>query len=174
MVIRIAHLSDLHYGGSFDLALWQSVRKAVAQFAPNFIIVTGDVVDHPDRRHLLSVKGELDTLGDETGAEVFVVPGNHDLFYYGNDLTGGRSPWFDAIFNRAETAPLPAPPDALPFFTRQGAKYNLLLAAFKRILAFRWHCKKTRRACTPAGEPAGHRVAADQAARRRPDAAGPA
>jgi 3',5'-cyclic AMP phosphodiesterase CpdA len=100
MATRIAHLSDLHYGGSFDFALWQSVKKVITTFKPKLLIVSGDLVDDPRQDHLLEAKQELDELADALGADLYVVPGNHDMFFTGLDATGSRSGWFDEVFNR--------------------------------------------------------------------------
>jgi predicted MPP superfamily phosphohydrolase len=60
MSTRIAHLSDLHYRGrGFDPAQWQAVAKVIADFRPHLIIVSGDLVDHPDLARLEEVKAEL-------------------------------------------------------------------------------------------------------------------
>jgi predicted MPP superfamily phosphohydrolase len=99
MPTRIAHLSDLHYGGSFDLALWQSVEKAVTTFKPHLLIVSGDMADDPREDHLLKAKQNLDRLATSAEAELHVVAGNHDVFFSGLDVAGGRSGWFDHIFN---------------------------------------------------------------------------
>jgi predicted MPP superfamily phosphohydrolase len=113
MPTRIAHLSDLHYGGSFDLALWRSVEKAVTTFDPHLLIVSGDMVDDPRQDHLWAAKQDLDRLAASVGAGLYVVAGNHDLFFSGLDVAGGRSGWFDQIFNGTA-----APPPTAPGFTR--------------------------------------------------------
>lgn len=109
MSIRIAHLSDLHFGGSFDRSLWESVFDTIIRLEPKIIIVSGDLVDHPIKENLESAKAELEKLATKTGAELYVVPGNHDLFYYGNDVKVplpqgkdvklSRSQYFEEIFN---------------------------------------------------------------------------
>jgi predicted phosphodiesterase len=122
MPTRIAHLSDLHYGGAFDIALWQSVQRAVATFNPHLLIVSGDMVDDPREDHLWAAKQELDRLAASLKAGLYVVAGNHDLFFSGLDITGGRSGWFDHIFNRKADAP---PPTA--GFTRlEGGRWQTL------------------------------------------------
>jgi len=100
MSTRIVHLSDLHYGGSFDTSTWDAVKKQVEDFTPNIIIVSGDLADDPTEDRLRAVKGELDGLAAATGAELFVVPGNHDVSPFGIDLFGSRSALFYKIFNR--------------------------------------------------------------------------
>ncbi|MCL2716727.1 MAG: metallophosphoesterase [Alphaproteobacteria bacterium] len=83
MPTRIVHLSDLHYGGSFDLATWNSVVTAVTDFQPHLLIVSGDLVDDPSEAQLRTVKQVLDDLAATVGAELFVAPGNHDVSPFG-------------------------------------------------------------------------------------------
>jgi hypothetical protein len=130
MPTRIAHLSDLHYGGPFDLVLWRSVDKAVTTFKPHLLIVSGDMVEDPRQDYLSAAKKELDGLAARVGAGLYVVPGNHDLFFSGLDVTGERSGWFDQIFNGAAAPPptaigtvaaeIAALPADMQGFTRQG------------------------------------------------------
>ena len=42
MTIRIAHLSDIHFGGE-DVAATEAAIGAVAAFAPTLTVVTGDL-----------------------------------------------------------------------------------------------------------------------------------
>ena len=108
MPIRIAHISDLHYGaplnrrGGFDLARWNEVKRAIKDFAPALIVVSGDIVDQPIQEHLETAKRELDGLADDTRARLFVIPGNHDLFEAGNNIGLGRLPWYDKVFNSVD------------------------------------------------------------------------
>jgi 3',5'-cyclic AMP phosphodiesterase CpdA len=111
-VIRIAHLSDLHFGKQFNLATWEAVAENVVDFEPDLIIVSGDLVDHPSPAHLLSVKCGLRELSVRAAklssrrspqhpraAELVVIPGNHDVFEYGNAAFQKRLNWFEQIFN---------------------------------------------------------------------------
>jgi 3',5'-cyclic AMP phosphodiesterase CpdA len=104
MTVRIAHLSDLHFGKSFDLETWKSVKNEILRFAPQLILVSGDLVDHPSPLHLLAAKCELADLSRRCGAQFHVVPGNHDLFEFGNRLTFWQSNWFYRIFGDVDTS----------------------------------------------------------------------
>ncbi|MET0678135.1 MAG: metallophosphoesterase [Bradyrhizobium sp.] len=106
MPTRIAHLSDLHYGRDFDTTAWQAVATAVANFNPSLLIVSGDLVDDPRRDHLVTAQQVLQKLANEVGAELYVVPGNHDVFFSGVDVKGNRSGLYYEIFDRV------ADPDA--------------------------------------------------------------
>jgi predicted phosphodiesterase len=99
MATKIAHLSDLHYDGrGFDHGQWRAVKRVVENFRPNLLIVSGDLVDHPNEALLNIVKNELTELGKKADAQLFVVPGNHDLFHFGNDIRQGRAAAFDRVF----------------------------------------------------------------------------
>jgi 3',5'-cyclic AMP phosphodiesterase CpdA len=130
MPTRIAHLSDLHYGRSFDVAIWRAVETAVAGFSPHLLIVSGDMVDDPREDDLRAAKQELDGLARSVGAELYVVPGNHDVFFSGIDVVGNRSGWFYDIFNRA-AAPARAATSASAGFVRPAAGWRISLERAK-------------------------------------------
>ncbi|MCL2715917.1 MAG: metallophosphoesterase [Alphaproteobacteria bacterium] len=107
MPTRIAHLSDLHYGASFDAAIWETVTKQVRSFAPHLLIVSGDLVDVPTADGFRAVKRLLNELSAASGAGLFVVPGNHDVSPFGIDLFGGRSDLFYRIFKSEDAVESP-------------------------------------------------------------------
>ena len=46
--VKILHLSDLHFGATFDPSLWDYMGKVLAGTdKPNVLIVTGDLMDTP-------------------------------------------------------------------------------------------------------------------------------
>lgn len=99
MTIRLAHLSDLHFGANFDIALWKAVKAEVSQFRPHVLVVSGDMVDSPNPLQLLAAKCELDDFAVHLSATLVVVPGNHDVYRHGlNSLLSRRKPWFERIF----------------------------------------------------------------------------
>ncbi|MGK9339804.1 metallophosphoesterase family protein [Sinorhizobium meliloti] len=98
MTIRLAHLSDLHFGPSFNIALWKAVRAEVMQFRPHVLVVSGDMVDSPTPLQLLAAKCELDDFAAEAGATLVVVPGNHDVYARGLGKLSARRDWFERIF----------------------------------------------------------------------------
>jgi len=114
MPIRIVHLSDLHYGGSFDHVIWNAVTQQVREFDPGLLIVSGDLVDFPTERRLRAAKRLLDELAASSDAELFVVPGNHDVSPFGIDLFGTRSALFYKIFDCKAGQPGAGQPPVLP------------------------------------------------------------
>jgi hypothetical protein len=83
---RLAHISDIHFGPEFNVETWRNVRKHIEEFDPEILVVSGDLVDHPLPFRLLAVKSELEDLCTRCPSkpQLFVVPGNHDLCWWGN------------------------------------------------------------------------------------------
>lgn len=117
MSIRIVHLSDLHYP-TIDLATWAAVKQTVVQLRPALIVVSGDLVDQPFDEHLQWARTELSKLETDTGAALCVVPGNHDVFEFGNAVGQTRKDGFERTFRpgmtTAVTLPPPPPPSPKP------------------------------------------------------------
>jgi 3',5'-cyclic AMP phosphodiesterase CpdA len=102
-MIRIAHLSDIHFGPRFDLATWRAVGDEVIGWDPDLIVVSGDLVDQPSATHLLAAKCELRRLSVAAKAELVVIPGNHDVFEWGNSVLQTRQGWYERVFDSANT-----------------------------------------------------------------------
>ncbi|WFU44146.1 metallophosphoesterase [Bradyrhizobium sp. CB82] len=83
---KIAHISDIHFGKTFDVDVWRNVRRRIQEFNPDLLIVSGDVVDHPRPFQMMAVKAELlDVCAScSSEPELFIVPGNHDVRLWGN------------------------------------------------------------------------------------------
>jgi 3',5'-cyclic AMP phosphodiesterase CpdA len=83
--LRLAHLSDLHlpllFRGGWD-ARWRRLAAALGAEAPDAVVVTGDLVNSgfPAARLERALR-EMERLlsAAAPGAELVVVPGNHDL-----------------------------------------------------------------------------------------------
>jgi predicted phosphodiesterase len=101
-VPKIAHISDIHFGKTFDVDIWNRVRNEIRKFKPELIVASGDFSDHPDPLLLLAAKCELNDLCADCGAdaELFVVPGNHDVLDFGNVWRPGGSWWFERVMFR--------------------------------------------------------------------------
>jgi len=81
--LRIVQISDLHVGPTMRLAYVQRVVDMTKELAPDFIALTGDIVDGSVPR-LASHVAPLEALA--SGDRAFFVLGNHD--YY-----SGAGPW---------------------------------------------------------------------------------
>jgi 3',5'-cyclic AMP phosphodiesterase CpdA len=114
-MIQIAHLSDIHFGNRFNKATWYAVVDAVVRFDPDFIVISGDLVDDPSPGHLLAAKCALLELseraraqskqnGNDRRAELIIVPGNHDVFESGLAAKLPRLDWFERVFHVADTS----------------------------------------------------------------------
>lgn len=95
--IKIAHLSDLHLGNDFlvrstlglrrfwkteDPKLIKGLGDALRELKPDFVVISGDVVNKSTRRsfrHASDIlKGLFQQAEVKVPSTVFVVPGNHD------------------------------------------------------------------------------------------------
>jgi predicted phosphodiesterase len=96
---RLAHISDIHFGKSFNVPLWNNVKARISGFQPTIIVASGDFTDSPDPLFLLAAKAELQDLCDsfDPKAEFFVVPGNHDVLDFGNIWHPGAGSWFERV-----------------------------------------------------------------------------
>lgn len=89
MVTKIAHLSDLHCNSN---SKWQSkfdnIKSLLIAEQPNIIIITGDLVNNPRKKHFDKIAYEIKELQDKLGEDTYFVPvpGNHDYYIYGNRL----------------------------------------------------------------------------------------
>ena len=77
MTIRIAHLSDIHFGGE-DAAATEAAIGAVAAFAPTLTMVTGDLTLNGLPREFRAAQTWLERLPEPR----LVTPGNHDTPYW--------------------------------------------------------------------------------------------
>jgi 3',5'-cyclic AMP phosphodiesterase CpdA len=77
MSVRIAHLSDIHFGGELIDATRASLQ-AVADFEPTVVAVTGDITLNGLPREFRAARDWLAQLKGPT----VVTPGNHDTPYW--------------------------------------------------------------------------------------------
>jgi 3',5'-cyclic AMP phosphodiesterase CpdA len=77
VTIRIAHLSDIHFGGEEPEAV-EAAIGAVAAFAPDLTVVTGDLTLNGLPREFRAARAWLDRLP----RPLVVTPGNHDTPYW--------------------------------------------------------------------------------------------
>lgn len=72
--MRIAHLSDLHFG-KHDEALAEGLANEVAGQAPDLVVVSGDFTQRGTVPEFEAARAFLDSLD----TPFFAVPGNHDI-----------------------------------------------------------------------------------------------
>ena len=84
-MIRIAHLSDIHFGGEVVDAVEAAVG-AVAAFAPTLTVVSGDLTLNGLPREFRAARDWLARLRQPT----VVTPGNHDTPYWNLPLRALR------------------------------------------------------------------------------------
>ncbi len=73
-MVRIAHLSDLHFG-KHDEALAAGLGADIRGEVPDLIVVSGDFTQVGNGAEFAAARKFLDTLS----APIFAVPGNHDV-----------------------------------------------------------------------------------------------
>ncbi|HYB90359.1 MAG TPA: metallophosphoesterase [Candidatus Binataceae bacterium] len=87
--IKLAHISDLHFGLSGQTATWNLLKDHLKdQIKPDLILITGDLADNPKQelfREALDALIDLCT-GPRGITPCWVCPGNHDRFWHGNRL----------------------------------------------------------------------------------------
>ncbi|KRR03750.1 metallophosphoesterase family protein [Bradyrhizobium valentinum] len=96
---RIAHISDIHFGTTFNFEIWNKTKDEIIGLRPRTIIVSGDFTDDPDPLLLLAAKSELEDVCTACGpgTEFFIVPGNHDLLDLGNIFHPRSAKKFDHV-----------------------------------------------------------------------------
>jgi 3',5'-cyclic AMP phosphodiesterase CpdA len=118
---RIAHLSDLHFGTETTPVLTE-LGRSVAAFAPDLVVVTGDITQRARVSEFRNARRFLDSLAFAQ----LIVPGNHDIAPLYRPLRRLFSPY--ARYHR--------------FITEQldGAFYDdeLLVLALSSVQPFRW------------------------------------
>ncbi|HEX5377451.1 MAG TPA: metallophosphoesterase [Phenylobacterium sp.] len=75
-MIRLAHLSDIHFGGE-NVAATQAALERVAAEAPDAVIVSGDITQFGEKAEFAAAAAWLARLP----APVLTIPGNHDAPY---------------------------------------------------------------------------------------------
>jgi 3',5'-cyclic AMP phosphodiesterase CpdA len=118
---RIAHLSDLHFGTEMPVVL-DELAASVREFAPDLVVVTGDLTQRARPEQFESARRFLDSLAFPQ----LIIPGNHDIAPVYRPLERLLAPY--SRYNR--------------FIRRElcGAFYDdeLLVLAFSSVQPFRW------------------------------------
>jgi len=77
LTVRLAHLSDIHFGGENRPATEAAIDH-VRAFAPHLVVVTGDLTLNGRPREFAAARAWLARLPESR----IVTPGNHDTPYY--------------------------------------------------------------------------------------------
>ena len=75
MKIRIAHLSDPHFGANFS-EIVQSLRDTIRELKPHLIILSGDITQRARFDQFADAEKFVGSLSEFSWA---IVPGNHDI-----------------------------------------------------------------------------------------------
>jgi 3',5'-cyclic AMP phosphodiesterase CpdA len=71
---KLVHISDLHFGRT-DPTVVAALREEIRAYAPDMVVVSGDLTQIAEPQEFIDAKSFLDSLG----APVFAIPGNHDI-----------------------------------------------------------------------------------------------
>jgi 3',5'-cyclic AMP phosphodiesterase CpdA len=77
VTLRLAHLSDIHFGGE-NVAAVTAAAAWIAEHRPDLAVITGDVTREGAPSEFAAAKAWIDHLA----AETLIVPGNHDTPYF--------------------------------------------------------------------------------------------
>jgi 3',5'-cyclic AMP phosphodiesterase CpdA len=72
--MRIAHLSDLHFG-KHDERLAEGLAAEISGQSPDLVVISGDFTQRGTKPEFIAARAFLDSLH----APFFAVPGNHDI-----------------------------------------------------------------------------------------------
>lgn len=75
--MRIIHLSDLHFGTESG-SIVQDIIESIKALAPNLIIISGDFTQIASKQEFEQAQNFI----SELPAQVFCIPGNHDIPRY--------------------------------------------------------------------------------------------
>jgi 3',5'-cyclic AMP phosphodiesterase CpdA len=105
VTLRIAHLSDIHFGGELPEAV-EAATRDVAAFGPTLTVVTGDLTLNGQPSEFRAAAGWLARLP----APRIVTPGNHDTPYW-NLILRSLAPFdrYRRHIGRAEAAAFDSP-----------------------------------------------------------------
>lgn len=76
-MLRLAHLSDLHFGAADPNAL-EALKEAVSGAGPDLVVITGDITQAGRSREF----AEASHYFKRFEAPLFILPGNHDAPVY--------------------------------------------------------------------------------------------
>ncbi len=107
-VIRIVHMSDLHFTDDTDIedvnGVWLQLVSYFKTLKPDFMVITGDIANTPSKNAFAKAKKALNALvGDDYNIRSG-CPGNHDRFILGNRVRSVKRNTFEAGMQHTSTA----------------------------------------------------------------------
>ncbi|MFZ5647647.1 MAG: metallophosphoesterase family protein [Bacillota bacterium] len=87
--VSILHLTDIHFGREDSLERVAPVENLIIKEGIKFVLVSGDLTARAGREEYEMAAGWINKM-ESTGVRVGVVPGNHDIGYWGNIISVGR------------------------------------------------------------------------------------
>jgi 3',5'-cyclic AMP phosphodiesterase CpdA len=80
-VVRILHISDLHFGRPAVEEQLDSLKSSIVELAPDGVAISGDLTQRCSNSEFLKARAYLDEIRET--APVIVIPGNHDVRWIG-------------------------------------------------------------------------------------------
>lgn len=80
-MVRIVHVSDLHFGSPSVAEQLDSLRDRIAELSPDAVAVSGDLTQRCTHREFRMAREYLDRIAQT--APYVVIPGNHDIRWLG-------------------------------------------------------------------------------------------
>ena len=80
-VVRLVHVSDLHFGRPAVSERLDSLRAIIAELGPDAVAVSGDLTQRCSRKEFAQAREYLDKIRET--APYIVIPGNHDIRWLG-------------------------------------------------------------------------------------------
>lgn len=77
--LTFAHLSDLHFGSAGQVKIWKTLALYLMHLRPQLLLITGNIVDHPDKKNFERARVALDDLK----IPYIVCPGSNDRAAFG-------------------------------------------------------------------------------------------
>lgn len=105
MTLRLAHLSDIHFGGEHREAV-AGAAAWIARHKPDLAIITGDITREGEEREFAAARSWINRLAVES----VVVPGNHDTAVFRRGAAHVRAVGaLRTAFRRAVRGRVPSP-----------------------------------------------------------------
>jgi len=87
--ISLVHLTDLHLGGEEGRQRADLLEKWLAGRRQDYVLISGDLTRRAGGEEYRQAARWIDRV-EKSGARLAVVPGNHDIGYWGNAMSVGR------------------------------------------------------------------------------------